>query len=53
MDNLNVSQILILLLMLDAGWVCFGLARKKNRWKWITLYWLILTIKILVDYLKI
>ena len=44
---------LVILLALDAAWVCFGLARKKNMWKWIVLYWFILTLKNLADFLKI
>ena len=50
---LTVSQGLVILLMLDAAWVCAGLARKKNMWKWIVLYWAILTLKNLADFLKI
>lgn len=45
-----MTQILICLLMLDAAWVWFGLVRKKNRWKWIALYWAILTVKNAVDF---
>ena len=44
-----ISQILIILLMLDAAWVAYGLARKKNMWKFIVLYWVILTLKNLAD----
>ncbi|MBR4442537.1 MAG: hypothetical protein IKS52_04625 [Clostridia bacterium] len=44
-----ISQTLVFLLMLDAAWVAIGLARKKNMWKWIVLYWLILTVKNAVD----
>ena len=40
-----MSQILIICLMIDAAWVAFGLARKKNMWKWIVTYWVILTMK--------
>lgn len=50
---LTVSQILVIVLMADAAWVCAGLARKKNMWKWIVLYWAVLTLKNLADYLKI
>ena len=44
------SQGLILLMMLAAAWVAFGLAQKKNRWKAILTYWIILTIKNAVDF---
>ncbi len=39
------NYILVLLLMLDAAWVAEGLLHKKNMWKWIALYWVILTVK--------
>ena len=44
-----ISQTLIILLMADAAWVAYGIYRKKNRWPWICMYWVILTIKNLVD----
>ena len=46
-----IAQILIFLLMADAAWVAYGLLRKQNRWPWICLYWIILTLKNLVDLL--
>lgn len=48
---MSVSQIFITLLMLDAGWVAYGLIRKKNMWRWICLYWVILTLKNLWDFI--
>lgn len=45
-----ITQILILALMLDAAYVALGLVQKKNMWKWIILYWVILTIKNAVDF---
>lgn len=44
-----IAQILILCLMADAAWVAYGLIRKRNMWRWIVLYWLILTAKNMVD----
>jgi len=44
-----LTQILVFALMIDAAWVAIGLARKKNMWRWIILYWVILTLKNLVD----
>ncbi len=35
------DQILILLLMLDALVVAVGLAKKKNMWMFIVMYWII------------
>ena len=48
---MTVSQALVLALMADAAWVFVGLIRKKNRWAWICLYWLILTLKNLADFM--
>lgn len=47
----TVSQILVLCLILIAGWVAVGLARKKVMWKWIVLYWVVLTLKNAADFL--
>ena len=47
-----ISQLLIILLMLDAAWVAYGLIRKRNMWRWICLYWLILTVKNLADLMR-
>lgn len=44
-----ISQILVFLLMADAAYVAYGLSRKMNMWRCIVLYWVILTIKNLVD----
>ncbi len=44
-----MSQFLIFCLMIDAAYVCFGLSRKHNMWRWIVLYWAILTAKNMVD----
>lgn len=46
-----IAQILIFLLMADAAFVAYGLIRKRNMWKFICLYWLILTAKNLVDFM--
>lgn len=44
-----LTQMLIFLLMIDAGWVFLGLTRKKNMWAWICLYWALLTAKNAAD----
>ena len=44
-----ITQILIILLFLDAAWVAFGLLRKRVMWPWICCYWVILTLKNLAD----
>lgn len=46
----TVSQTLVLCLIAIAGWVASGLARKKVMWKWIVLYWAVLTAKNLADW---
>ena len=46
----KASQALVLLLMIDAAWVAWGLAQNRIMWGWIVGYWVILTIKNLVDY---
>jgi hypothetical protein len=48
-----ISQLLIILLMADAAWVAYGLLRKRNMWKWIVLYWIILTLKNLADFVHV
>ena len=47
-----IAQLLIFLLMADAAWVAYGLIRKKNRWWFICLYWVLLTAKNLVDLMR-
>ena len=50
---MTVTDYLILLLMVDAAVVFFGLTKKKNMWPFIVVYWLILTIKNMIDFVKI
>lgn len=47
-----VAQFLILLLMIDAGWVAWGLLHNQVMWPWICWYWVILTMKNFVDYMN-
>ena len=42
---LTISQILVLCLIAIAEWVAVGLMQKKVMWKWIVLYWAVLTVK--------
>ena len=44
-----MPQVLAWLLMADAAWIAYGLARRKNRWRWIALYWAMLTVKWMVE----
>lgn len=47
----KTSQALVLLLMIDAAWVAWGLCHHWDMWVWIVLYWLILTAKNAVDWI--
>ena len=47
-----ISQAIVFLLMADAAWVVYGLIRKRNMWRWIVLYWVILTAKNMIDLLR-
>lgn len=46
-----LTQILIFALAFIAAYVAYGLYKKRVMWKWIVAYWLVLTIKNLVDFL--
>lgn len=45
-----ISQFFVFLLLLDAAWVALGLPRKRNMWRWICLYWILLTAKNAADF---
>ena len=47
-----IAQLLIILLMADAAWVACGLIRKRNMWRWIVLYWILLTAKNAADLMR-
>ena len=42
----NIAQLLLMAISFS---VCIGLCRKKNMWGWIMAYWLVLSIKNLMD----
>lgn len=46
-----LSQFFVFLLMIDAAFVAKGLFQKKNMWRYIVLYWVLLTIKNAVDFI--
>ena len=48
-----ISQCLVFLLMADAAYVAYGLARKRNMWRCIVLYWVLLTAKNIVDFVGV
>ena len=47
-----LDTLLMVILCLDAAWVAQGIIRKRNMWSWIALYWVILTLKCLLQYLE-
>lgn len=52
-DEINwplLSQLAVLMLMVDAGVVFAGLLQQKNMWILIVVYWFILTLKNLFDF---
>lgn len=44
-----VSQIFVFVLAVIAAIVARGLYKKRVMWRWIVLYWCVLTVKNLVD----
>lgn len=46
-----MSQTFVLLLMIDAGFVAYNLAKQRNMWWFIVLYWVLLTAKNAVDFM--
>lgn len=46
-----LTNLLIIFLAVIAAVVACGLYRKRNMWHWILLYWIVLTIKNLLDYI--
>ena len=46
-----ISQIFVFLLTIDSAVVVAVLAKKKNAWKIIILYWILLTLKNAVDFI--
>lgn len=43
------TNLLIILLAILAAYVAYGLYHKQNMWKWIVVYWLVLTAKNMMD----
>lgn len=46
-----INQLFILALALISARVAYGLYRKHNMWRWIVVYWVVLTVKNLFDFL--
>lgn len=47
-----LTQIFIFLLAYIAAIVAYGLYKKQVMWKWIVVYWLVLTAKNVMDLLN-
>ena len=45
-----ISSFMIFALMFISMKVALGLSFREDMWKWITAYWVTLTIKNLIDY---
>ena len=48
MKKFGVNDIKVLMVI-----VAIGLFRKRNMWKWIIAYWVLLTIKNFIDFLGV
>lgn len=46
-----INQFFILALALISARITYGLYRKRNMWRWIVVYWVVLTVKNAVDFL--
>ena len=44
-----LTNLLIISLTIIAAVVTYGLYRKRNMWRWVVLYWIVLTIKNVLD----
>ena len=47
-----MTQTMICLLMIDAGYVAYLQIRRKNPWPFICAYWALLTVKNLIDFVR-
>ncbi len=47
-----MTHLLIILLAIIAAIVAYGLYKKQVMWRWIVVYWLVLTAKNVMDLLK-
>lgn len=48
-----MTEFIIILLALISALVALGVSRKVNMWRWITLYWIVLTIKNIMDAVEV
>lgn len=46
-----MTHLLIILLAIIAAIVAYGLHKRRVMWKWIVLYWMVLTAKNVLDLL--
>ncbi len=48
---MQISQLFILALAMISARVAYGLYRKRSMWHWIVGYWVVLTVKNIIDLL--
>ena len=46
-----ILSCLVIILAAIAGIVLYGLAKKRNMWAWIIVYWAVLTLKNIADFI--
>lgn len=46
-----ISQLFVVALFVDAAYVAYGLLQSRNMWKFICVYWILLTCKNLTDFI--
>ena len=46
-----ILSCLVIVLAAIAGIVLYGLAKKRNMWAWIIVYWAVLTLKNIADFI--
>lgn len=48
-----MTEFIIILLALISGLVALGVSRKVNMWGWVTVYWIVLMIKNIMDAVEV
>lgn len=48
-----MTEVTIVLLALISALVALGVSRKVNMWGWITVYWIVLLIKNIMDAVEV
>ena len=48
-----MTEVMLVLLVLISGLVALGLSRKVNMWGWMTVYWIVLLLKNIMDVVEV